>query len=259
MSQKRYQIIVELKPLEVAFGQMTDEKRGLYATHLEKFSLEAIRSAIDKVIGTWSDTWMPPPGAIAKECVENGAGTGIASPVDNYPWFVISRKQREASHTYVMNFVTTSDIIRSAELDQIYDDVYHYVKAVADVQAALIYPQVNGNFGIEWRLIEPQINRPENIEQWRWGFIENCKRQAATGYIDVAIPTSKWDEWLVLKERRTAPRAIKGEEQDISRITNPLIPAIDKPKEEVRVIPPDPYDDIPDFDIPPVEAYSDYF
>lgn len=250
MSQKDFEILIELNPLETLFTQLSDEKKALYVEDLRPFSIAVIRDAVKKVRSKWDRVSFPPPGALVTECnviAGKGGATGIAQSDGSAPWEKREKDIATATAEYVTRFMSISQIAAEARAGNYDDFLYHYVRGVAHVQAQLLHPRPDNRFCVSWHYIEPSDGDRAEKEKWRWQFTRDCFEIAKRGIIDVAIPTGKIEQWrdIATFMERQQGVAIIPERKNYSKTLAGVI------SEKSHVLP-------PPIETPPLESYEAY-
>lgn len=193
MNQKHQEIALALEPLVTLFNELNEKKMALYAEALEKFDIATIKKSVLKVRDKWDRVSFPPPGVIVQECERIDEKPGHRSIHEPMQWEDRDQRIRASANEYWINFTRVSSTYAEATADSWDRWLSDYVKEVAHVQAQLIYTA--SNLAIRWTLIQPGALKGDEIWKFQKDFIKEQKRIAATGSIDVAIPTGKIDEW----------------------------------------------------------------
>lgn len=154
---------------------------------LERFTMQQIKEAMMSYISEKPD--IPTPSDI-KTRIEMRIERSIRPNSHKHPW-QIRAEQRDFLVSKYVELFRMSSVWREAEEGGYITDLRNYVIAVAKVQAQFIHPDASG---IGWNGQDIFGNHPPSDDE-RKQFMADCKRQAETGLIDVAIPTTQIARW----------------------------------------------------------------
>jgi hypothetical protein len=201
MSQKNTEIMNAFKPLETLWTPLTDEKYAIYCKHLQDYDIAVIQQAVELVAKKWDRLSFPPVGVIVAQCdaLKTPAKTAGAWVFDGLnPWEKLDKDIKRMVDEYLAQFMhnTIADEARAGGWDHY---LRKYVMIVAGAQAQLICKTPWG-FSYSHEII-PEGLSAADTDTWLYGFTQDTKRQAATGFIEVAIPTGKILEWRQRADR----------------------------------------------------------
>lgn len=197
MSQKDFEILTTLKPLETLWSPLGEEKAVEYCKHLQKFGIDVLRKAVDRVAGKWDRMSFPPVGVIVEAAnFVSGTGTpGTIAPGGAFPWVKREADRKALVTEYLEKYMRDSATAAQAREEKWDHHLRHYVAQVASVQAQLIHATPDRSFGLSWYIVAPDGLNSQEIEKFQYGFRKDMQRQADTGTIDVAIPLNKIEQW----------------------------------------------------------------
>lgn len=198
MSQKDFEIISTLKPLETLWSPLADDKIQIYCEHLQSFGIDVIRQAVKRVSAKWDRLTFPPIAVIVEACgIVNGTGSKGATVTNLgiFPWIQRAADQKTLIDEYVSRYMRDSMTAAQAKQENWDYQLRKYITAVARVQAQLIHPSPAKNLGVDWHIIEAEGLTRVEADKFHYGFIKDASRQAEKNCIDVAIPTHKIEQW----------------------------------------------------------------
>ncbi len=138
-----------------------------------------------------------------------------AKPLDyRQPWEKRDARIREMIDEYLEQFTRASTIWSESKTEGWDFSLLTYVRSVAYVQAQMMIPGGNGTGWDSARI----FGTPVVTDEDRNAFMGACRRQAETGFIDVAIPVGHIAEWKAVADqvrqkantRPTKPNADSG-------------------------------------------------
>lgn len=218
-SQKDFEIVLALEPLNTLFGQLTDDKSTIYCEKLRAYPLDVVRKAVKETQSKFEPfgrVTYPPIATLIKACE---AAAKVAVPVarnygDDEPWIKREHDRKSMVDEYVKKFMQSKIALEAIGGGYDYA-MQHYVREVASVQAQLILGFKN--IGLSWHVITIQGMSRVDSERYQRNFLnaQLMEMQANNRQILVLIPHEKISEW---KERaalelnaaryRNAPKAL---------------------------------------------------
>lgn len=183
---------IVIKTIERHWGAAFDaDALDDYVRTLAKFDENALRKAMTKMIEEHKRK--PTLAHIIDACKEQkSSGSSISDPNNpNHPWVQVQKQVDKLVDDYLAQYKNISQLWRDAVRERWELDLERYIRAVAEIQAAMIVGQKNyGWKGPEILGINTIITSADKHH-----FFQEQKRIAAGGSIDVGIPTNRVDDW----------------------------------------------------------------
>jgi len=197
-SQKQFQIISILDPLQKLFKPLSESALKLYLEKLEKHDLNDIRKAVNEIMETWDKTSTFPPLAAFMKVLNGGMKTTESITSGKlYPWEEKQKKIRETLKQYLSYFVKTP-LYLGAEKEGWENYLRRYAMEAASVQAHIIHDAKN----------IPICMQPLRISTHdeRNGFLIIQRQACASGSINVEIDNQHIEYWKSLAAAQQAKK-----------------------------------------------------
>lgn len=191
-SQNDFRIMQLLRPVWLLTKQPSDDALAIYCEKLSKFSLDAIKQAVEKISNTWEKPSIPPLPVFLQTCEMYARGVVVSAGTTGRNEIEERQKARADLLTDFRNNFLKSDIYRRADLEGWDSKLYRYTIAVAWVQIQIILPGKSGGIGWDGSVIPVGEKIKEFIEQ---------QRQLISGnMLNVQIPNEMIDSWKAFVE-----------------------------------------------------------
>lgn len=184
-NQADFVIKQALKPLMNLTRPLSEEAAILYCEKLRRFSLDKVKSAVDRIAETWDKSTFPPLAVFLKELVPIPLTSSFERKA-KLPWEERNEKRQKAIKEWRDEFII-SGLYKTAYQENWSSRLYHYVSSIAWIQAQIIFPDVHGNIGWDHYAIEGG----KDINQ----VIAEQRLICSHGQIDITIPNDLIDIW----------------------------------------------------------------
>ena len=187
-SQKQFEIIRILDPLQKLFKPLPDSAMKLYLERLERHDLNDIRKAVNDLIETWDRTTFPPLAAFQKSLHSGMKSTAETTSSRKHPWEERNARINKAVNEFMHQFIKTQ-LYREAEVEGWENYVRRYAVELAAVQAHMIDGGMMEYSNHVLRLKNRDESNAMEADQ---------HRACANGQISVTVPPAHIEYWKAL-------------------------------------------------------------